>query len=163
MALSPEAQLEKFMARYTPEIVSLAQALLDKMRARYPGAVQMVYDNFYALVVGFGPNERASEAVFSIAMYPKWVNLFFLWGARLPDPYGVLRGSGKQVRFIRPESADELDDPRICELMDEAVRQAEVAMDNPANARMVIKLDSKRKASRVPKAQPAKGRTAKAK
>src|SRR5690349_14539846 len=81
MALSPEAQLEKFMARYTPEIVSLAQALLDKMRARYPGAVQMVYDNFYALVVGFGPNERASEAVFSIAMYPKWVNLFFLWGA----------------------------------------------------------------------------------
>jgi hypothetical protein len=39
---------------------------LAKMRARLPGAVELVYDNYNALAIGFGPTERTSEAVFSI-------------------------------------------------------------------------------------------------
>jgi len=38
----------------------------------------MVYDNYNALVIAFSPNERPSDAIFSIALYPHWVNLFFL-------------------------------------------------------------------------------------
>src|ERR1039458_9537409 len=66
--------------------------------ARLPGAVQLVYDNYNALVIGFGPSERASEASFSIVLYPRWVTLFFLQGAGLPDPRRLLKGSGKVVR-----------------------------------------------------------------
>ena len=80
--------------------MALAKAVLKKMRARLPGAVELVYDNYNALVIGFGPNERASDAVFSIALYPKWINLFFLYGAMLEDPKEILRGSGKQVRRL---------------------------------------------------------------
>src|ERR1051325_5444510 len=97
---SPEKQLAGFIARYTPEIAVLAQAILAKMRARLPGAVELVYDNYNALVIGFGPTERASEAIFSIVLYPRWVSLFFLEGASLPDPQKRLKGSGKVVRYI---------------------------------------------------------------
>ena len=69
---SPEIQLDAFLDKYTPAVAMLARACLAKMRARLPGAVQLVYDNYNALAIGFGPSERASEAIFSIALYPRW-------------------------------------------------------------------------------------------
>ena len=83
---SPERQLDGFLDKYTPAVATLARASLAKMRARLPGAVQLVYYNYNALAIGFGPSERASEAIFSIALYPRWVTLFFLQGAGLADP-----------------------------------------------------------------------------
>ena len=74
------------MEPYAPAIQKTARTALAKLRAQIPGATEMVYDTFNALVIGFGPNDRASEAIVSIALYPKWVNLYFLDGAALPDP-----------------------------------------------------------------------------
>jgi len=83
----------------------------------------LVYDNYNALAIGFGPTERASDVVFSIAVFPRWANLFFLQGARLPDPHKLLNGSGKQARSIRLDSAELLDQPELLALIDaEAAR-----------------------------------------
>lgn len=82
---TPRQQFELFLSRYTPEIQHTAKATLAKMRKRLPGSIELVYDNYNGLVVGFGPTERASDAIFSIVMYPRWVTLFFLQGATLPD------------------------------------------------------------------------------
>src|SRR5205809_6275463 len=112
-AASPAKQLDGFMAKYTPEIGRLARAILAKMRERLPGAVEMVYDNYNGLVIGFGPTDRPSEAVFSIVLFPRWVTLCFLQGAKVPDPQKRLRGDGKQVRHIRLASADDLDTPGV--------------------------------------------------
>ena len=91
--MTPDAQLRGFIARFSPPIAKRARAVLAKIRARLPGAMEFVYDNYYALVVGFGPTGRPSEAPFSIVIYPRWVTLCFLDGADLPDPGGLLRGS----------------------------------------------------------------------
>jgi hypothetical protein len=126
---SPEAQLEKFLAKYTPEMAGLAKAILVKMRKRLPGAVEMVYDNYNALVIGFVPGERPSEVIFSIAVYPRWVNLFFAHGKGLRDPEKLLRGSGSRVRSIVLNSAGTLDDPAVEELIAEALERAVVPFD----------------------------------
>ena len=55
---SAEKQLDGFLAAFTPEVEALARAVLEKMRARLPNAVEMVYDNYNALVCGFGPTEE---------------------------------------------------------------------------------------------------------
>src|SRR5438270_9430930 len=110
---SPARQLASFLAKYHPRIQREARAALRTMRARLPGAVELVYDNYNALVVGFGPTERASDAVFSIALYPRWINLFFLNGATLPDPHQRLKGGGKRVRSIVLETAATLDEPAV--------------------------------------------------
>ena len=39
-------------------------------------------------------------------------------GARLPDPAGLLRGSGKIVRNIKLEGATTLDRPEVSKLID---------------------------------------------
>jgi hypothetical protein len=120
------------------------------MRARLPGAVELVYDNYNALVVGFGPSERASEAVFSIALYPRWINLFFLYGATLPDPKKILKGSGKQVRSILIEDAAELDKPEVRAVMDAALKAADPQIDPKAKRRMTIRAIAAKQRPRQP-------------
>ncbi len=120
-------------------MAQLASDVLVKMRLRLPGAVEMVYDRYNALVIGFGPNERASDAGFSIVVYPRWINLFLLYGAYVPDPEGILKGSGKQVRHIRINSADDLDSPGVRSLMAKAIEMADPKIDDAQPGRMVIR------------------------
>ena len=94
--MSPQAQLAEFIAKFTPEVAALAEAVLAKMRKHYPTAIQMVYDNYNFLVIGFSPTERPSQAIFSIALFARGVSLCFLQaGPTLPDPEKLLKGSGK--------------------------------------------------------------------
>lgn len=132
-------QLTELIGKYTSEIGVLAQTVLAKMRARLPGAVELVYDNYHALVVGFGPTERASDAIFSVALYPRWVNLFFLNGASLPDPQRLLKGNGKQVRHVVLENADVLDKPALQALMAHALKRSTKPLDGTQPGRIVIK------------------------
>lgn len=60
-----QRQLDSFLDKYTPEVAGFARSALVKMRKLVPGAIEMVYDNYNWLVVGFGPTERPSEAIFS--------------------------------------------------------------------------------------------------
>jgi len=148
--LSPAKQWDAFLARFNPPIVSLVKASLSRMRKRVPGAVELVYDNYNALVIGFGPSERASEAVFSLAIYPNWVNLFFLSGARLADQKKLLKGSGGVVRHIRLTSPALIDDPGVRDLMKRAMTAAPVPMDPKGKRRMVIRAISAKQRPRKP-------------
>lgn len=119
------------------------------MRKKFPDACVLVYDNYNALAIGFGPNERASDAVFSIALFPRWVNLFFLQGAALPDPTKLLDGSAKQARSIRLEKIELLDDPALVSLIDaEAARLGLVP--GAGNGKIVIKSISAKQRPRKP-------------
>ena len=80
--------------------------MLAKLRARLPGAIELVYDKKRSLVIGFCPDERASHVINSIAIYTKWINLYFFEGDTLPDPEGLLQGSGDTVRHIRITDRD---------------------------------------------------------
>lgn len=148
--LSPAKQWDGFLARFDPQIVALVKASLARMRKRVPGAVELVYDNFNALVVGFGPSERASDAIFSLAIYPRWVNLFFLRGAKLEDPAGLLQGSGGVVRHLRLSDPRVLDDSGGRDLMDRAMAQAAKAIDPREKRRMIIKSVSAKQRPRKP-------------
>ena len=145
------AQLAGFIAKFTPEVAALTKAALAKMRTLLPGAVELVYDNYNALAIGFGPSEKASEAIFSIAVYPRWVSLFFLEGVALPDPQNLLRGTGRQVRHIVLKSAADLDTPAIRKLMDHALRAAERPIDPSARPRVAIRSVSAKQRPRRPR------------
>jgi hypothetical protein len=64
-------------------------------------AIEMVYDNYNALVVGFCPGMRPGEAILSIAVMPRWVTLCFLQAKGIPDPNKRLEGSGNVTRHLK--------------------------------------------------------------
>jgi hypothetical protein len=158
-AKSSSAQLAGFLAKFTPEVAALARTSLVAMRKRLPGAIELVYDNYNALAIGFAPTERASDAVFSLAVFPRRTILCFLQtGAQLPDPDGLLEGSGKQVRHLPLESPRVLDTPAVRALMNEALARADVPFDRRAKRRIVIKSIAAKQRPRRPRPTVAKAR-----
>ncbi|MDB6066820.1 MAG: hypothetical protein JWR26_3028 [Pedosphaera sp.] len=150
--MKPQTQLDTFIARFTPEIAALGKAALAKMRKRFPGAIQMVYDNYNGLVIGFSPTERPSQAIFSILFLPRYVCLCFLQkGPQIPDPEKLLRGSGNVARNIRLESAAMLDQPAVKALISHAMELADIPFDSKANGSLIIRSVSARQRPRRPK------------
>lgn len=147
---SPQTQLDQFIDKYTPEMAATARQCLKKMRARLPGAMQLVYDNYNALAIGFSPSERPSEAIFSIVLFPRYVTLFFLQGTKVPDPNKLLQGSGKVVRTVRIEKASDLDNPAVEKLISAALKSAKVPIDHNARGRLIIRAVLAKQRSRRP-------------
>ena len=156
----PETQLDGFLAKYTPEIAALAKDIRAKMRKRLPGAFELVYDNYNALAIGFGPSERASDAIFSIALFPRWVSLFFLQGAGLLDPHKLLKGKGKQARHIVVHDASVLDEAPVEALIIGALRAAKLPVEPKSHrGRLIVKSISMKQRPRRPSraSRPAAG------
>jgi hypothetical protein len=149
-----ERQLAEFIAKFTPEMGKLIRATRAKMRAFIPQASELVYDNYNFFVIGYGPNEKAGEAIFSLAAQAKGISLCFLQGAKLPDPYKLLRGSGNVVRSIRLESAATLDDPKVRQLMDTALKRAKSPIPDDGSHQLIIKsVSAKHRPRRSPVAK----------
>ena len=147
--LSPEKQLAGFIDKFTPETASLIRAARKKMRALLPDAVELVYDNYNFFVIGYGPTDRPSEAVFSIAAQAKGVSLCFLQGASLPDPHKILRGGGNLVRNVRLESAATLERAEVRALID-AARQRSPKPFAGGEHRLIIRSVSAKQRPRRP-------------
>src|SRR5277367_4110533 len=150
-----ERQLDSFLAKYDPDVAAFARRALAKMRKLVPGAIEMVYDNYNWLVIGFCPTERPSEAIFSIVIPPGRVTLCFLQGAGLPDPAKRLQGTGHVVRNIRLYDAGKpdakvLDDPEVLSLINVALNRAKVPMPPGARRKLIIKSISAKQRPRRP-------------
>src|SRR5690349_11864925 len=149
---SPASDLNRFIARYSPDIAKLAREVLARMRRRLPAAHQLVYDNYNACAIGFSPTDRASDAIFSIALYPQRVSLFFLQAMKsnLQDPKRLLQGSGNLVRFIPLDSPTQIDSADVQRLMKQALAAAKVRLSNTGKGRLIIKSVSARQRPRRP-------------
>lgn len=122
--MNHEAYLDKAIGRYSPEVAATARAALTKLRARFPGARQVVYERRGSLPIGLAPSERGSP-VFSLVLYRRWVRFFFLEGVAIDDPEGRLEGNGSMVRSIRlDDRAAVLDDAYVRSLMAQALQIA---------------------------------------
>jgi hypothetical protein len=139
MPASPATQLAGFIAKFTPVMAARIKSARAKMRQLLPHAHELVYDNYNFFVIGYGPTERPSEAVFSLACQASGVSLCFLWGAKLPDPKKILRGSGNQVRSLKLPDVTTLDQPAVQTLLAAAIKRAPVPFDPTLRPRLIIK------------------------
>jgi hypothetical protein len=147
--IAEERQLAGFIDRYGPQVACTTRAALAAMRKRLPGATEFVYDKTRMLVIGFGPTERPSDAVFSLIVYPRWVSLCFLSGASLADPDRILQGSGHIVRHVRLDAdATVLSTAPVQRLIDAALADADPPWKPRGTGRILIRPVSKGRRSR---------------
>ena len=125
--------------RFDPAIQKIVRAARTKLRKRLPAAVELVYDNYNALAIGYASTERRGDWILSLAVYARGVNLYFIYGVALPDPHGLLQGSGNQGRFVRLESAALLDRREIDDLINAAIAEADTPLPKKGRGYTVIK------------------------
>jgi Domain of unknown function (DU1801) len=153
------ALVAQFLGKYSPEIATQLQAARRHLSSHFPRGYELVYDNYNALVFGFGPSESASSAILSVAGYPKWVTLFFLKGAKLPDPESRLQGTGSQVRSIRLQPPSVLAEPAVQALIEAAIATAATELAAAPPLKTVVKSVSEKQR---PRTSPPPGRKVRA-
>jgi hypothetical protein len=145
-----QAELDGFIDKFRPQVAALTRALLVKAKARIPGAQILVYDNYNALAIGFGPSDKAGQAILSLAVMPRWVTLCFLSGKGLADPHGLLKGEGSRVRHVQLHTPEAFDDPRIDALIAQALEKTDRPIDPDQPGRLIIKSISAKQRPRRP-------------
>jgi hypothetical protein len=134
-----EGQLRNFIHKFEPEHQAIIRAARKALRKRFPTATELAYDNYNFLVIGFGPNERPSDCIVSIAAAANGVGLCFIRGASLPDPAKVLLGSGKQTRFVRLPKAEVLQQRAVQTLLTVAADRAKTPLPESGRGRLIIR------------------------
>ena len=134
-----EAQLRTFIDKFAPKDQRLIRAVRAAVRKRFPTANELVWDNYNFFVIGYSPTERPTDSIVSIAARANGLSFFFLQGASLRDPKKLLLGSGKQVRFIRVESAEKLSHPDVEALIAAAIDQAKIQMPPKGRGKLIIR------------------------
>lgn len=137
--MTPKQTLDVFLDKYDPAIAKIGRAVLRAMRGLVPGAVELVYDNYNALGVGYAPTERPNGIFLSVVLYPRWVSLFFFEGVSLRDPGKRLKGSGTRIRHIVLEAgAATLAEPEVLDLIQQAVAKADPPLARSGRGKLVI-------------------------
>jgi hypothetical protein len=128
-----------FIARCEPHLAALVTAARRALRAKFPGATELVYAKSNGLALGYSPTERPSDAFVSLAVYARGVNLYFLHGKHLPDPEGLLIGAGNQGRFIRLTDVNQLAMPIVEALLREAVKFGDEPLPKTGRGKAIIR------------------------
>jgi hypothetical protein len=126
MRLVPD-DWERALSRTNDEGRASADAIRFLVRQLHPGVVEVVWPHQGTVGWGVGP-KKMSEHYAYLAIHPTHVNLGFYRGASLPDPTGLLDGTGKAMRHIRIERGADLARPEIAALLREARAEREAAL-----------------------------------
>lgn len=87
----------ELLAEHSDEIAELARRLRATIRAAVPDLAERVYEGWHG--IGFHHDTRGY--VFAIFPLDDEVRVGFEHGAELPDPHGLLTGTGRRVRYLR--------------------------------------------------------------
>ncbi|GAB3909082.1 hypothetical protein GCM10028803_46050 [Larkinella knui] len=115
--------VETFLADYKPEVRDLTLKVRELVRSILPEAHESVHTGYKTITYGTGP--RMSDEICYIAPLTSSVNLGFLYGTKLPDPNGLLKGTGKLLRHIKFASPEEVTTPGITDLLEIAKNHGE--------------------------------------
>ena len=71
---------------------------------------------------GVGPKKMGEHFCY-IGAFKEHVNLGFYYGVDLPDPEGLLEGSGKKLRHVKVEQLSQLEQPALRQLIEASVEE----------------------------------------
>jgi hypothetical protein len=106
-----EADVAQLLAEHPPEQQAIEQALRASIRGEFPGAVEQV--DFGNKLIAFGRSMKMRGLLFAIIAHKSWVNLQLADGADLPDPGGLVEGTGKRIRHIKIRTVADASSPGV--------------------------------------------------
>ncbi len=120
--MNPSPDVTAFLAPYSPAVRDLALRLRALVLEVAPGALEQVDAPAKMLAYGWAPTYKAMIAV--IMPLKDGVNLGIPRGATLPDPDGLLTGSGKRARHIRITTSADIERPGVRALLEASAAAA---------------------------------------
>ena len=122
-AMNSDATQGRFadvLAATAPGLRPICKALRAQIAASHKPFVEIVWLKMRIASFGVGPKKMSQHYAY-IAAQRSYVNLGFYHGAMLPDPDGLLEGTGKRLRHVKIGDVATASSPAVARLLRRAI------------------------------------------
>lgn len=102
--------------KYPRETISLAYSLHQLIMSLIPGIIAT--PDFSANIIGYGFSSKYADTVCTIILSKKGIKLGLYKGSSLPDPSGLLQGSGKLHKYVQVLKEEDIHQPALKALLE---------------------------------------------
>jgi hypothetical protein len=110
---TPTEQVRAWLENLPSEKKLTVEALRRLIGSVAPEAHEIIYHD----ALGYGPTDSGFDRIVYVTVFENHLNLGFFFGGFLPDPEGLLVGSGKRMRHLTIRSVQESENPAITSLL----------------------------------------------
>jgi hypothetical protein len=102
--------IEAWLSQRPPELGAIARRWFEHLRQCGNDVRELMHDGC--------PTACVADAAFGyVGVYRAHVNVGFFYGAKLPDPAGLLQGTGKRMRHVKARPGAEPDSAALAALI----------------------------------------------
>ena len=109
---------ESLLLTNSPEGQELARGLRNLVQSTLPHAQEKIWPGWG--VADYYLGEPKGRGFMAIGPQKNYANLYFMNGVNLPDPAGLLTGTGKTMRHVKILKPEDLHNPALRALIEAA-------------------------------------------
>jgi hypothetical protein len=113
------SDFESLLEPHSAAVAETARALRRLLTAAIPEAVESV--DFSNKLLAVGVSMKTRDLVFAIIPHSAHVNVQLVDGVDLPDPDGLIEGTGKRIRHVKVRSVEAAASPALRAIVDAQV------------------------------------------
>lgn len=117
---TPSNELTLFLSNHPDKVQQLVSKMRQQLLSLLPGIQETLDKSAKMIAYGYGP--KYANMVCSIILSQKGIKLSLYKGSELPDPNGLLTGSGKVHRHVVINTPEAIDRPAVKDLIEEGYR-----------------------------------------
>ena len=121
-AVERDPAIDAWMKEHRGELGAIAHQWFEVMRKCGDEVRDLMHDGCPVACLGDAPFGYVN-------VFTSHVNVGFFHGASLPDPAGLLEGSGKYMRHVKLQPGVGRDSAGLCRLIDEAYSDIKARLD----------------------------------
>lgn len=99
MTSAADTQVQAFLRTYPAPVRAVALRTRELLATEMPDAIEQVKPGWK--VIQYGQTAAMKDVILVIQPQSSWVNLAFAHGSELPDPTGLLEGTGRGIRHVK--------------------------------------------------------------
>ena len=115
-----DLKIDNFLSQYNEDVFSNALKLREVLFANLPGIIEQI--DIPAKMIAYCYGQKYADLICVIIPSKKGLKLGFNRGTELPDPGGLLKGTGKISRYVIIKSDKEIKSPAIKKLLLSALK-----------------------------------------
>lgn len=119
---------EEALSGTSDQIQEIAENLRTLIIEVYPDVVEVPWPKQKIIGYGMGP-KKMSEHFCYIGAFKAHVNLGFYYGAHLPDPEGLLEGTGMNLRHIKVKGIEAVGQSALRDLLRASLEERVEALE----------------------------------
>jgi hypothetical protein len=100
--------VEEFVNHSEPRMRNLARKVREFVRGVYPDLIERLDKGYW--MIRYGSGEKMNDDVSYISTHKAHLNIGLMRGSQLPDPTGLLEGTGKMLRHIKIKKEADLEE-----------------------------------------------------